>query len=275
MYQIKIDNTPHNVAMTKCQRKIEFLDNYAERIVSTGELKRTLIGVFLNYGLAFEMLSGDVAAYSNFFESIIAAVPFHKITLPYNQTSITETVYFSDISDELFYIAPSGTRLWNNLSLEVIAKSHYKWPANGYIPPEGMSTSSSLFIMDGVRYNIAVTNYKRNVEFLDKGDTSRNTSNGDLKRNLIGTYLNYEMSFDEKYSENNPDEYTRLFEALSAAVPFHTVCFWYNQEFVTQTIYVTGVTDELFHITPSGRRIWGNLTAEFIAKMPHKTPSGG
>lgn len=82
---------------------------------------------------------------------------------------------------------------------------------------------------------------KRKAEFLDK--YAERTESGDLERELIGVYFNYNLKLGPS---TNPEEYDRLWEKLSEAKEFHTVSVPYgaNQTY-TFTAYFSNVADEM------------------------------
>ena len=129
---------------------------------------------------------------------------------------------------------------------------------------------SNLFKLDGQTYDVGVIKLERNINVLDRY-AERSAASGWLYRDVIGCFLGYKLSFVRITSENSASEYTRLMERLSSADEYHTITVPYNQTTVTYECYVTGVSDELMRVLPSGIVVWGNLEAEFIARKPYKT----
>lgn len=116
--------------------------------------------------------------------------------------------------------------------------------------------------IDGNTYNIPIKNIKRKAEFLDKHATR--TQAGDLRRELIGVYYNYELSLGAILDIK---EYQRLWDKLTEPKEFHTVTVPAGSGEYTFTAYFSNVSDEI-------RKMHGNktyfkgLTVNFIAKAP-------
>lgn len=122
-----------------------------------------------------------------------------------------------------------------------------------------------MLILDGQRYDVDVLSIKRKAEFLDK--YAERTESGDLERELIGVYFNYQLKLAPS---TNPTEYDRLWEKLTEAEEFHTVTVPYGAKGdYTFTAYFSNVADDL--LCQSDRSYWNNLTVNFIAKTPAKT----
>ncbi|WP_303926310.1 hypothetical protein [Subdoligranulum variabile] len=75
-----------------------------------------------------------------------------------------------------------------------------------------------MLLLDGQSYDVDVLSIKRKAEFLDK--YAERTESGDLERELIGVYFNYQLKLAPS---TNPTEYDRLWEKLTEAEEFHTV----------------------------------------------------
>ena len=116
--------------------------------------------------------------------------------------------------------------------------------------------------IDGSTYNVPVISIKRTADFLDKFATR--TENGDLQRELIGVYYNYQLQFG---STLDMDEYARLWSKLTEPIEFHTVTVPDESGDYTFTAYFAGVSDEMRRQT-AAKNYWKNLTVNFIAKSP-------
>ena len=126
-----------------------------------------------------------------------------------------------------------------------------------------------MIIIDEIEYDIPVVSLKRKSEVLDK--YAERVESGDLKREIIGVYFNYELTFGR--SSNNPSAYAALWLKLTEPVPFHTVNVPDDNGYVTFTAYFAGVSDELVKSKDDGvTNFWRNLTATFIAQSPARTP---
>lgn len=124
------------------------------------------------------------------------------------------------------------------------------------------------FTIDGVAYRVHVPSggLKRSFEVLD-GENAGRLISGDLNRDVIGTFYNYELSIEP--DTQNVEEYDRLFEVLSAPQDFHTVTFPYGQSTLTFLAYVTSGQDTLTDMIENND--WTGLTVHFIAKAPQRT----
>ena len=90
----------------------------------------------------------------------------------------------------------------------------------------------SVFTLDGKSYNMIVPadGLKRSFQILD-GDNAGRTISGIMKRDIIGTYYNYEITVQPK--SYDPEEYDEFYESISAPVDSHTLTFPYGQTTLT------------------------------------------
>ena len=121
-----------------------------------------------------------------------------------------------------------------------------------------------MITIDNVTYNIDVVSLKRTADFLDSEATER-LQNGDMYRDLIGVYFNYQLKFAP---ETNMAEYQKLWNKLTEPVEFHTVTVPNESENYTFVAYFANVSDELF--TTVGYNHFRNLTVNFKAKAPRR-----
>lgn len=128
-----------------------------------------------------------------------------------------------------------------------------------------MDIWSDFLVIDGEIYNVKVkTGIKRNADFLDK--YAERTDDGDLKRELIGVYFNYKSINFDKQTDENYDEYVRLYNKLTEAEEFHTI----EIAGETFTAYFSNVSDEMY-LYKNGRPYYRKLTVNFTAKMPTRS----
>lgn len=119
--------------------------------------------------------------------------------------------------------------------------------------------------IDGITFKIPVVSIKRTADFLDKFATR--TESGDLQRELIGVYFNYQLQFG---SSIDVDEYASLWSKLTEATEFHTVTVPDESGDYTFTAYFAGVGDEM-RKQAAAKNYWKNLTVNFIAKSPARS----
>ena len=129
---------------------------------------------------------------------------------------------------------------------------------------------TSVLSLDGKEYpNLHVVSCKRSFAVLD-GDNAGRVMTGAMKRDIIGTYYNYSLEIDPVASD--PEEYDEFYEAISAPVDSHALTVPYAQGTATFDAYVSNGDDEL--ISKYGTKSeWGNLTFNFIAMTPKRTPA--
>nr|DAU82082.1 MAG TPA: hypothetical protein [Caudoviricetes sp.]DAW07861.1 MAG TPA: hypothetical protein [Caudoviricetes sp.] len=121
---------------------------------------------------------------------------------------------------------------------------------------------SDRIIIDGVRYNVPVSDVDRSADVLDK--YANRTENGDLKRKGIGVYFNYQITFGDT---TNTKEYNALFNKLTEPVEFHNVTVPASDGDYTFRAYITKVSDRMI-AQYKGKNYFGELTASFTAKAP-------
>ena len=126
--------------------------------------------------------------------------------------------------------------------------------------------------LDGVTYStLHVTKLTRNFSVLDTELTGHATA-GNMIRDIIGTFYNYSVEIDPDAASRS--DYDTFYEAISAPVESHTLVVPYAQTTLTFEAYVTNGTDELTLMEESANR-WENLSFNFIAMAPQRTPGGG
>lgn len=130
-----------------------------------------------------------------------------------------------------------------------------------------------LVSIDGIYYNIMIPKdgIKRSFSIADT-DNSGRLLNGEMVRDIIGTYYNYTIQFETKYLSTA--EYDDLFDKLSAPVDYHTIVAPYGQEKLTFQAYCTTGSDTL-SIVVNGMNKWGGLSINFVAMKPKRTPQSG
>lgn len=127
------------------------------------------------------------------------------------------------------------------------------------------NTWSEFITIDGENYNIRVyANVKRNADFLDR--YAKRLSDGDLSRKLIGVYFNYKSIKFEKQTDENYNEYKRLYSKLTECEEFHDIQIG-NFSF---RAYFSGVSDNMYKFK-DGKEYYKDLTVDFTAKKPHLT----
>lgn len=130
-----------------------------------------------------------------------------------------------------------------------------------------MSEYTQGIYIDGAFFDVPLVSVKREAKVLDKY-AEREEETGDLKRELLGVYLNFTMNFG---TIDDDDLYERLFDKLTEPVDFHDVTLPSTKKSYTFKCYVSSVSDEMEKIMDDTVKFKG-LTCKYIAKAPWRTP---
>ena len=123
----------------------------------------------------------------------------------------------------------------------------------------------TVFLMDNRIFNVSVTSLKRKFSVMDT-DKSGRTQSGQMYRDIVGTFYNYEMVIRERNGDAAALE--EFWAAISDPTKKSHICvFPYGQKTLTQEMYVTSGEQELKHID-NVRNHWGELSVSFIAMGP-------
>ncbi|MCM1190776.1 MAG: hypothetical protein NC541_15990 [bacterium] len=120
--------------------------------------------------------------------------------------------------------------------------------------------------IDGITYDIPLVSVKRTADFLDK--YAERSEDGDMQRELIGVYFNYQMSFGTIDDDNL---YDALWEVLTRPVEYHDFELPTTRGRYAFRGYVSGVSDEIEKIMSDTAKFKG-LQCKFIAKKPSRRP---
>lgn len=123
-----------------------------------------------------------------------------------------------------------------------------------------------MIVIDGTVYNVPVIALRETCDFLDK--YAERVETGELKRELIGTYHNYQIEFG---AGAPPADLAALWLKLTEPVEFHTVTVPDDGGDYTFTAYFAGVQREVRKVA-GAQAFWKNLTANFVAQKPRRTP---
>ena len=117
---ITIDGTNYDLNIKKLVEEDTFVDKYAERTESY-DLERELVGLFCNYRVTIGNIQ-DRTQRENFMQKIRQVVPFHTVTMPFNNTTITFKAYITGVTTELLHQGVSYNT-WGGFEVRFIAKS--------------------------------------------------------------------------------------------------------------------------------------------------------
>ena len=120
--------------------------------------------------------------------------------------------------------------------------------------------------IDGITYDIPLVSVKRTADFLDK--YAERSEDGDMQRELIGVYFNYQMSFG---TIDDDSLYDALWEVLTRPVEYHDFELPTTRGRYAFRGYVSGVSDEIEKIMSDTAKFKG-LQCKFIAKKPSRRP---
>lgn len=124
----------------------------------------------------------------------------------------------------------------------------------------------SPFKIDGRAFRVFVPaeGIQRQGRVLDR-DAAGRTTDGTMKRDIVGTYYNYVIQIDAQ--DLDVSEYDELYEILSAPVNSHTLEVPYGQGTLVFDAYVSNVDDNL-KLARNGINLWGDLSVTFTAMAP-------
>ncbi|MBQ7924899.1 MAG: hypothetical protein IJ335_01230 [Lachnospiraceae bacterium] len=122
--------------------------------------------------------------------------------------------------------------------------------------------------IDGILYDVPLVSIKRAADVLDK--YAERTEDGDLKRELIGVYFNYQMSFGTIDDDNT---YDALWDKLTEPVEYHDFTLPTTKGTYSFRGYISGVSDEIEKVLADTVKFKG-LQCKFTAKMPARVPGG-
>ena len=122
--------------------------------------------------------------------------------------------------------------------------------------------------IDGIDYNIPLVSVKRTADFLDK--YAERTEDGDLKREILGVYFNYQLSIG---TINDEEEYEKVYDKLTEPVEYHDFELPTTRGTYQFRGYISSVSDEIEKIFSDTARFKG-LSCKFTAKKPARTPGG-
>lgn len=124
------------------------------------------------------------------------------------------------------------------------------------------------FLIDGKSYNVHVLDLQRSFLVKDAINMGQ-TMNGEIYRDPIGTYYNYSMTVSEKDSDR--EALDAFWDAISTPDKCHVCVFPYNQETLSQRMYITSGTQKLRRLYKSGIH-WDSVTINFTAMSPKVVP---
>lgn len=128
-------------------------------------------------------------------------------------------------------------------------------------------TREDTIIIDSREYVVPIKKLTIKADALDK--YAERTVDGDLRRELIGIYYNYEIEFASGYKY--PDEYKLLWAKITEAEEFHTIVLWDEDGVHSFTGYFANPQNEMLRIK-GGVTYWKSMSVSVVSKSPTKVP---
>ena len=131
MVTFKINGIDFSSLVVRIDRTADKLDKYAERTLD-GDLKREVIGTYVNYKLSFGNNVKDKNLYNSMFLQLIRPVDFVTIEMPKilnrgqnpNDPTIPGNIfqgYIAGVKDTIIYLSDS-IQIYEGLECEIVTK---------------------------------------------------------------------------------------------------------------------------------------------------------
>lgn len=124
----------------------------------------------------------------------------------------------------------------------------------------------SLFTINGSAPDVLVLSLRREASILD-GENAGRLKNGNMVRDLIGTYYNYALEAVSK--PDNLAAYDSLYQTITAPVESYPISVPFGQGILEFDAYIANATDELRRMR-SDRNIWKGLAFAVTAMEPQR-----
>lgn len=128
--------------------------------------------------------------------------------------------------------------------------------------------AQNIVKIDDRYFNIVIPQggLQRSFSVVDTDNSGRGV-NGNMIRDIVGTYYNYGIAFDTRLLDVS--EYDALYEILSAPVDSHSIIVPYGQKTLAFDAYVTNGSDSLLRVDSAGNH-WKGLSINFTAMNPQR-----
>lgn len=125
-----IDGVDLRVWVTGLKRSFAVTDSEHSGRLQNYEMYRDVIGTFYNYTLTVEPDPNYRADYDTFYNIITAATPFHDVTFPFGQGTISFKAYATTGDDDCHLMQQSSNIVYkySGLSVQFIAKEPQRRP---------------------------------------------------------------------------------------------------------------------------------------------------
>lgn len=122
---------------------------------------------------------------------------------------------------------------------------------------------ANIIRIDNEDFGVGLIKISRKCDVLDK--VAKRTIDGDLYREILGVYFNYDVTFGSFW---DMDQYDRLYKKLTSKQEFHIISIPSNKGYMTFQGYIAKVKDNIEYVNGNLRRING-LTCSFVSKKPY------
>ena len=102
---------------------------------------------------------------------------------------------------------------------------------------------ANIIRIDNEDFGVGLIKISRKCDVLDK--VAKRTINGDLYREILGVYFNYEVTFGSFY---DMDQYDRLYRKLTSKQEFHIISIPSNKGYMTFQGYIAKVKDNIEYV---------------------------
>lgn len=125
--------------------------------------------------------------------------------------------------------------------------------------------AEDLIQIDGNKFEVRLSKISRKADILDK--YARRTMSGDLEREIIGTYFNYNVEFafcDE------PLKYLKLWNIIIKPQTFHNITIVHTTAYISFRGYISNVKDNVTFANPFNDydRRFDKLSFDIVSKEP-------
>jgi hypothetical protein len=256
-----INGSAPDVSVNAIQREATILNGENAGQLKNGNMIRDVIGTIYNYAMEVTPKMENLAAYDSLYETITAPVDSFLVGVPFGQGMLEFDAYVSNVDDALRYMNLS-LKLWDKFAFTAIAMEPQRYYGETW--SVGSGSGNQVFTIDGVGFDVSVVSLERTGK-VQTADASGRSISGVMGREVIGTYYNYALKLEQNIS--NPEEYDRLYYALTAPVDSHLLALPYGQNTLTFQAYITRANDQLIH-SNDNINVWGSLEIDFMAMAP-------
>lgn len=130
-------------------------------------------------------------------------------------------------------------------------------------------TLQNVFAVNGKYYNVKVTELQRNFQVLDNEDNAGRTVDGNMVRDVIGTFYNYTVRIEPVRVDM--DEYDEMYDLVSAPADYVQLTILIGRYTQTFNAYVTKGSDKFRMVGDA--LVWSELSLNFVAMEPQRRPA--